>query len=131
MLGNKPAAATVPVGDLPAARAFYENVLGLSSIQELGDEATGGVLYKSGDSVLLVYQSEYAGTNKGTAATWAVGGDFDAIVEDLRQKGVTFEHYDDLAGTTRDGDIHTFDGMKAVWFKDPSGNILNVGDVPM
>ena len=114
-----------------AARAFYENVLGLSSIQELGDEATGAVLYKSGDSVLLVYQSEYAGTNKGTAATWAVGGDFDAIVEDLRQKGVTFEQYDNLPGTTREGDIHTFDGMRAVWFKDPDGNILNVGDIPM
>jgi catechol 2,3-dioxygenase-like lactoylglutathione lyase family enzyme len=131
MLGNKPAAATLPVGDLKAARDFYENVLGLSPIQELGDETSGGVLYKSGDSVLLVYQSEYAGSNQGTAATWAVGAEFDAVVEDLRQKGVTFEHYDDLPGTTRDGDIHTFDGMKAVWFKDPTGNILNVGDVPM
>jgi catechol 2,3-dioxygenase-like lactoylglutathione lyase family enzyme len=130
MLGNKPAAATLPVSDMQAARDFYENVLGLSSIQEMGEQADG-VLYKSGESVLLVYQSEYAGTNKGTAATWAAGGDFDAVVDDLRQKGVTFEHYDDLPGTTRDGDIHTFDGMRAVWFKDPSGNILNVGDVPM
>jgi catechol 2,3-dioxygenase-like lactoylglutathione lyase family enzyme len=131
MLGSKPAAATLPVADLQAARDFYENVLGLTQIQEMGEGESGGVLYKSGESVLLVYQSEYAGTNKGTAATWAVGGDFDAVVEDLRQKGVTFEHYDDLAGTTRDGDIHTFDGMRAVWFKDPAGNILNVGDVPM
>jgi catechol 2,3-dioxygenase-like lactoylglutathione lyase family enzyme len=131
MLGNKPAAATLPVGDLKAARDFYENVIGLSSIQEMGDDTTGGVLYKSGDAVLLVYQSEYAGTNKGTAATWAVGSDFDAIVEDLGQKGVTFEQYDDLPGTTRDGDIHSFEGMRAVWFKDPSGNILNVGDMPM
>jgi catechol 2,3-dioxygenase-like lactoylglutathione lyase family enzyme len=131
MLGNKPAAATLPVGDLKAARDFYENTLGLSPIQELGDETGGGVLYKSGDSVLLVYQSEYAGTNQGTAATWAVGDEFDSIVDALRQKGVTFEQYDNLPGTTRQGDIHTFDGMKAVWFKDPDGNILNVGDVPM
>jgi catechol 2,3-dioxygenase-like lactoylglutathione lyase family enzyme len=131
MLGNTPAAATLPVGDLRAARDFYENVLGLTPVQEMGAEATGAVLYKSGDAVVLVYQSEYAGTNKGTAATWAAGGDFDAIVDDLRQKGVTFEHYDDLEGTTRDGDIHSFEGMRAVWFKDPSGNVLNVGDVPM
>jgi catechol 2,3-dioxygenase-like lactoylglutathione lyase family enzyme len=130
MLGNKSAAATLPVGDMGAARNFYENVLGLSPIQELGEDSDG-VLYKSGDSVLLVYQSEYAGTNKGTAATWAVGGDFDSVVDALREKGVTFEHYDDLAGTTRDGDVHTFDGVRAVWFKDPSGNILNVGDMPM
>jgi catechol 2,3-dioxygenase-like lactoylglutathione lyase family enzyme len=132
MLGNKPAAATLPVGDMGSARDFYENVLGLTPIQEMGEDGSGGVLYKSGDSVLLVYQSEYAGTNKGTAATWAVGGDFDGVVDALRQKGVTFEHYDDLPDTTREGDIHTFGGeMRAVWFKDPAGNILNVGDVPM
>jgi catechol 2,3-dioxygenase-like lactoylglutathione lyase family enzyme len=131
MLGSKPAAATLPVGDLQAARDFYENVLGLATMQEMGEGEGGAVLYKSGETVVLVYQSEYAGTNKGTAASWAVGGDFDSVVEELRQKGVTFEHYDDLAGTTRDGDVHTFDGGRAVWFKDPSGNILNVCDIPM
>jgi len=131
MLGNSPAAATLPVSDLQAAREFYENVLGLTPMQEMGEEAPGAVLYKSGESVVLVYESEYAGTNKGTAATWAAGGDFDAIVERLREKGVTFEHYDDLPGTTRDGDIHNFGEMRAVWFKDPAGNILNVGDIPM
>ena len=131
MLGNSPAAATLPVNDLRAAREFYENVLGLTPMQEMGEEEPGAVLYKSGESVLLVYESEYAGTTQGTAATWAAGGDFDAIVERLREKGVTFEHYDDLPGTTRDGDIHSFGEMRAVWFKDPAGNILNVGDIPM
>jgi catechol 2,3-dioxygenase-like lactoylglutathione lyase family enzyme len=131
MLGNSPAAATLPVSDLQAAREFYENVLGLTPMQEMGEDEPGAVLYKSGESVVLVYESEYAGTNKGTAATWAAGGDFDAIVERLREKGVTFEHYDDLPGTTRDGDVHTLGEMRAVWFKDPAGNVLNVGDVPM
>ena len=131
MLGNKPAAATLPVKDLQAAREFYENVLGLTPIQEMGEGEAGAVLYKSGDSVILVYESEYAGTNQGTAATWAAGGDFEAVVEGLRQKGVAFEHYDNLPGTNRDGDIHTFGDMRAVWFKDPAGNILNVGDAPM
>lgn len=131
MLGNSPAAATLPVSDLQAAREFYENVLGLTPMQEMGEDEPGAVLYKSGESVVLVYESEYAGTNKGTAATWAAGGDFDAIVERLREKGVTFEHYDDLPGTSRDGDIHSFGEMRAVWFKDPAGNILNVGDIPM
>jgi catechol 2,3-dioxygenase-like lactoylglutathione lyase family enzyme len=127
MLGDKPAAATLPVSDIQRARDYYENTLGLTPVQEMGD----AILYGAGNSVLLVYQSQYAGTNQATAATWAVGGDFDAIVDGLRQKGVTFEQYDNLPGTTRDGDVHTFDGMKAVWFKDPDGNILNVGDVPM
>jgi len=131
MLGDKPVAATLPVGDLQAARDFYENVLGLKPVQEMGEDTPGAVLYRSGDAVVLVYESEYAGTNQGTAATWAVGGDFDTIVEQLQQKGVTFEHYDNLPGTTRDGDIHRFGEMRAVWFKDPAGNVLNVGDVPM
>ena len=34
--------------------------------------------------------------NQATAASWAVGDDFDSIVQDLRTKGVNFEHYDDL-----------------------------------
>jgi catechol 2,3-dioxygenase-like lactoylglutathione lyase family enzyme len=127
MLGNKPAAATLPVSDMQRARDFYENTLGLSPVQEMED----GILYGAGNSVVLVYTSQYAGTNQATAATWAVGTDFDAIVDGLRQKGVTFEQYDNLPGTTRDGDIHTFDGLRAVWFKDPDGNILNVGDMPM
>jgi catechol 2,3-dioxygenase-like lactoylglutathione lyase family enzyme len=130
MLGDRPAAASLPVSDLQAAREFYENVLGLTPMEELG-EGAGAVLYKSGDSVVFVYESEYAGTNQGSAATWAAGDEFDAIVEGLREKNVTFEHYDNLPGTTRDGDIHNFGNTRAVWFKDPAGNILNVGDVPM
>jgi hypothetical protein len=83
------------------------------------------MLYKSGNSMVLVYPSEFAGTNKATAASWAVGDDFDAIVEDLRAKGVTFEKYD-LPDTTREGDVHILGEFKAVWLKDPDGNILNL-----
>ena len=125
MLGNKPAAATLPVRNMQAAREFYENTLGLAPMQTMDP---GAVLYRSGESAVLVYESQYAGTNQGTAASWAVGDEFDAIVEDLRQKGVTFERYDDLEGTTREGDVHSFGDLKSVWFKDPDGNILNVGN---
>ncbi len=102
MLGGKDAAATIAVSDLQRARDFYENTLGLASVQE----QPGGIVYKSGNSAVLVYPSEYAGTNKATAASWAVGDDFDAIVEELRSKGVSFEHYDDLPDTKREGDMH-------------------------
>ncbi len=122
MLGNKDAAATLAVRDLPRARDFYENTLGLTPI----DEPPGGVLYRSGSSVVLVYPSEFAGTNQATAASWAVGDDFDMVVEDLSSKGVAFEHYDDLPETTREGDVHIAGDLKAVWFKDPDGNILNL-----
>jgi catechol 2,3-dioxygenase-like lactoylglutathione lyase family enzyme len=126
MLGNKDAGATLAVSDIDRARDFYENTLGLTAIQE----DPGGVLYKSGNSIVLVYPSEFAGTNKATAASWAVGDDFDAVVQELKAKGTTFEHYD-LPDTTREGDIHKTGDFRAVWFKDPDGNILNVVSVAM
>jgi len=122
MLGGKDAAATLAVSDLQRARDFYENTLGLEAVQE----PPGAILYRSGNSVVLVYPSEYAGTNKATAASWAVGDDFDSIVTALKEKGVAFEHYDDLPETTREGDVHLMGDFKAVWFKDPDGNILNL-----
>jgi catechol 2,3-dioxygenase-like lactoylglutathione lyase family enzyme len=122
MLGNKDAAATLAVSDLQRAREFYENTLGLTPVQE----PPGAVIYRSGNAVVLVYASEYAGTNQATAASWAVGDDFDAIVEKVRAKGVSFEHYDDLPDTTREGDVHIAADFKSVWFKDPDGNILNL-----
>jgi catechol 2,3-dioxygenase-like lactoylglutathione lyase family enzyme len=127
MVGGKDAAATIAVSDLQRARDFYENTLGLAAVQE----DPGGILYKSGNSVVLVYPSEYAGTNQATAASWALGDDFDAIVDALRSRGVSFEHYDDLPDTTREGDVHIAGDLKAVWLKDPDGNILNFIDQSM
>ena len=126
MLGERPAVATIAVSDMKRARDFYEGVLGLTATQDLG----GAVVYGSGASAVFVYQSEFAGTNKATSATWAVGDEFDDVVQALRDNGVTFEHYDNLPDTSRDGDVHSFadTGMRAVWFKDPDGNILNVGN---
>jgi catechol 2,3-dioxygenase-like lactoylglutathione lyase family enzyme len=127
MLGTKDAAATLAVSDLERARDFYENTLGLTALEDI----PGAILYKTGNSVVLVYPSEYAGTNRATAASWAVGEDFDAIVQDLKAKGVTFEHYDDLPDTTREGDVHMMGDFKGVWFKDPDGNILSLGNMSM
>ena len=122
MLGNKKAVANVAVKDLDVAKDFYKNTLGLTPVHEQEKEL---VVFRSGTSEINVYRSDYAGTNKATAASWAVGDDFDAIVEDLRAKGVTFEQYD-LPDTTREGDVHILGEFKAVWLKDPDGNILNL-----
>jgi catechol 2,3-dioxygenase-like lactoylglutathione lyase family enzyme len=130
MLGTKDAAATLAVKDINAARDFYENTLGLTQV-EGGPSDPSAVLYRSGSSTVLVYQSGYAGTNQATAASWAVGDELDAIVQSLKEKGVTFEHYDDLPGTTREGDVHVMGELKAVWFKDPDGNILNLANQSM
>lgn len=121
MLGDAKVQPMLPVKDLGSAQKFYEQTLGLKKEGEMPGEA---VTYRSGDTTLVVYRSEFAGTNKGTAALWEVD-DFDGTVKDLKSKGVTFEHYD-LPGMTRKGDVHEGGPMKVAWFKDPGGNILSV-----
>ncbi len=121
MLGDSKVQPMLPVKDLPKARKFYEETLGLKKVGEMGDEA---VSFRSGGTTLVVYRSEFAGTNKGTAALWEVE-DVDKTVKELKDKGVKFEHYD-LPGLTRKGDVHLGGPMKVAWFKDPGGNILSV-----
>jgi catechol 2,3-dioxygenase-like lactoylglutathione lyase family enzyme len=118
MLGNSTVMATVAVKDLDAAKKYYQETLGLTPVHEEGEEA---VLYKAGNAQLSVYRSEYAGSNKATAAMWNVD-DIEGVVRALEAKGVTFEHYD-FPGMTRTGAIHAAGGMKVAWFKDPDGNI--------
>ncbi|HEX7185459.1 MAG TPA: VOC family protein [Thermoanaerobaculia bacterium] len=120
MLGNKDAIATAAVKDIETAKRFYEDKLGLKPVHTEGE---GVITYKTGGSSLLVYESQFAGTNKATSVTWGVGDDFDAIVESLRSRGVSFEHYDGLPEVTREGDIHRAGDLKLAWFKDPDGNI--------
>jgi catechol 2,3-dioxygenase-like lactoylglutathione lyase family enzyme len=119
VLGNTDAIATIPVRNITAARKFYEGTLGLKQTPS-GEPGVLG--YKSGKASVLVYESQYAGTNKATAVTWEVQ-DLEGIIRDLKAKGVGFEHYD-LPGTTRKGDVHGTGKTKAAWFKDPDGNIL-------
>jgi len=122
MFENIDAIATLAVRDLPSARRFYEQTLGLTPVDAQGDEV---IVYRCGRSALNVYRSQFAGTNKATAVTFNVGGGIDALVTSLRAKGVTFEHYD-MPGLTRQGDLHVCGGMKVAWFKDPDGNIINL-----
>jgi catechol 2,3-dioxygenase-like lactoylglutathione lyase family enzyme len=124
MLGNKDLVATIAVKDLETARKFYEGTLGLAPIDAEREEV---IVFKSGRSTLNVYRSQYAGTNQATAVTWLVGGEMEAVVRALKAKGVVFEHYD-FPYMKREGDIHVAGGMKAAWFKDPDGNILNIID---
>ena len=122
MLGEKDAIATIAVKDMERAALFYEGILGFERRHTMGPSATA---YKSGHASLFVYESEFAGTNKATAATWNVGDDLEAIVDDLRRKGVVFEHYH-LPDTKVEGDIHVSGDVRVAWFKDPDGNILSI-----
>src|SRR6185436_1519300 len=101
MLRDTDAVATLAVKDLNAAARFYEGTLGLSRAGGEGDEV---IVYESGDTVINVYRSSFAGTNKATALTWSVD-DVEDVVRTLKAKGVTFEHYD-LPDTSLEGDVH-------------------------
>lgn len=120
MLKDADVMPTIAVKDLAAARRFYEGKLGLQA----ADSGEPGVLaLRSGSSMLMVYESQYAGTNQATAATWTVGKEIESIVKDLKARGVSFEHYE-MPDTRLEGDIHVSGDMKVAWFKDPDGNIL-------
>ncbi|MGH9458725.1 MAG: VOC family protein [Thermoanaerobaculia bacterium] len=120
-LKDSDAMATIAVKDLKAAKKFYEETLGLTPS---GNEETGVANFRSGRSTVIVYQSQYAGTNQATAATWQVP-DVEAVVAALKSKGVKFEHYD-LPGLTRKGDLHVAGNFRGAWLKDPDGNILHI-----
>jgi len=125
MLGNANVEPMLPVKDMKSAERFYGETLGL---RKLHGEMETAVTYRSGSGTLCVYRSEFAGTNKGTAAMWQVD-DVDLTVRELKGKGVAFEHYD-LPGLTLDGDIHRAGRFAVAWFKDPAGNILSVQNRP-
>jgi hypothetical protein len=122
MLTENDAMATIAVRNMAAARNFYEGKL---HFKRSGGNEQGVATYKSGNSTVVVYESQYAGTNKATSATWSVGEELETVVHSLKAAGVEFEHYD-LPGAHREGDIHVFGNFKAAWFKDPDGNILHV-----
>jgi catechol 2,3-dioxygenase-like lactoylglutathione lyase family enzyme len=123
MLNTEKAYPTVAVKDMEVARKFYEGPLGL---QEVSNEGPDFVAYRTKDSMLFVYKSDFAGTNEATAVTWIVA-DVEKAVEDLKARGVAFEHYD-LPDTTRRGDVHVAGRTKVAWFKDPDGNIHSIAE---
>ena len=119
MLQSYPMYAYIPARDLPRARQFYEQRIGLVPKQEIN----GGVVYEfAGATACFLYPTPNAGTSQASQAFWAVD-DVDALIERLKARGVTFENYDmpgerSPAGAVIDG------GAKAAWFKDSEGNIM-------
>jgi catechol 2,3-dioxygenase-like lactoylglutathione lyase family enzyme len=125
MLADYPPVPTLAVTDLERARAFYEGTLGF---RPQGD-AVEGVMYEAGNETFLVYPSAYAGTNKATAMSFSVPTDrFEAEVAALREKGITFQTFE-MQGLEWSDGVAMAGTMRAVWFADPDGNILNVETV--
>jgi catechol 2,3-dioxygenase-like lactoylglutathione lyase family enzyme len=114
--------ATIPVTDLDRARAWYAERLGLEPEQEF----PGGALrYVVGEhSAFLLFLTDAAGTSEHQVAAWFVD-DLDAVVAELRGRGVTFEEYDQPELETVAGIARTPAGRGA-WFRDSEGNLLTL-----
>lgn len=124
MLNEINSAAIVAVKDMARGKDFYGRVLGLEEIS--GDDYVAE--FKTGNTVVVVYMSDTAGTNKANAVVWGVGDRIESIVADLASRGVVFEHYPEM-GMDYAGGIHSAGDFKAVWFKDPDGNILHLNSM--
>ena len=119
MLKDAPIVPYIPAADIPRARRFYEDKVGLVP----REEAAGGVVYEcGGGSWTFLYQSAGAGTSQASQAFWQVE-DIDTEVAELKSRGVVFEHYDQPGLKTVNG-IADFGDSKGAWFKDTEGNIL-------
>lgn len=118
------AVATLPAQNIERAKAFYRDTLGFAVAQEDQD---GSVRFAVGETMLMVYPSQFAGTNQATAAGLGVD-DVSAVVAELRGKGVRFEDYDLGEIKTVDGIVTMPDGSRGAWFKDPEGNIIGIFD---
>jgi catechol 2,3-dioxygenase-like lactoylglutathione lyase family enzyme len=120
-LRDSEAVATIAVKDLDTAAKFYRDILGLEPV---GPDQSGTRSFRSGKSTVLVYQSQFARTNKATAATWVVDH-IEDVARELKSKGAKFERYD-FPGVKHEGDIHVTGAHKVFWITDPDGNILSV-----
>ncbi len=129
MLENSPMFPVLPASDIDRAKTWYREKLGLEPMFEDPDQGMAG--YMHAGSMMLLYTSEFAGTNLATAAGF-VSEDFDADVAAMRARGVVFEDLEFPDGTaTVDGIAEAPDGTgKSAWFQDSEGNILAISTPP-
>lgn len=107
------------VDDIPKAKAFYSEVLGL----EVSEQNGMLLLRIAAGNDILVYPKEDHAPASFTILNFPVD-DIDAAVDWLVQRGVQFERYDDF--DLDDRGIFRGGGPDIAWFKDPAGNILSV-----
>ena len=110
------------VNDIPRAKQFYGETLGLNVTEENGML----VLHLAGGGTVLVYPKENHEPATFTILNFPVP-DVEATVDQLTQAGVPFEHYEGDLQTDQKG-IMRGEGPTIAWFKDPAGNILSVLD---
>ena len=79
-------------------------------------------LHLGGGALVIAYPKENHEPATFTILDFPVE-DVERAVEELKAKGVDFEHYE---GMTDEKGISRGQGPPIAWFKDPAGNILSV-----
>ena len=115
-------AAIVPAADMDRAKAFYMGTLGLEGSERYPD---GSVRFELSGTTMILYPSEFAGTNQATTAGFRTS-DIAADVAAFRSKGVEFHDLDYGEYSTVDGIMEMPGGGKAAWFTDPEGNVIGI-----
>jgi catechol 2,3-dioxygenase-like lactoylglutathione lyase family enzyme len=118
MFENSIAMATLPASDIERARRFWHDVFGLDPVRQ----DVGGDFYVIGGVGVLVYESQFAGTNKATAFS-IMSDDLDRDMTALRVKGVMFHEYD-LPDIKTENGVVDMEGERGAWFDDSEGNII-------
>jgi catechol 2,3-dioxygenase-like lactoylglutathione lyase family enzyme len=123
-------AARLPAQDLKRARAFYADKLGLTPVEE----RPGGLRYRCGNGWFSLFQSSGRPSGTHTQMAWEVDN-LEAVVAELRRRGVVFEEYDLPGLKTVNGIAEVAGnypsrggvGERAAWFRDSEGNVLGIG----
>jgi len=123
MLKDSKAFSGFSVDDIPKAKKFYAETLGLEV-----SEAHGLLTLRlAGGNSVLVYPKPNHVPATFTVLNFPVK-DVDRAVDELKKRGVRFEIYDLPNLKTDDKGIMRGNGPTIAWFKDPAGNILSVID---
>jgi predicted enzyme related to lactoylglutathione lyase len=122
MLTNSQAFSGFSVDDVPRAKKFYAETLGLQ-VEEEDDILT---LHLAGGTTVIAYPKG----DQHTPASFTILNfpvpDVEAAVRDLTARGVTFERYEGTPTETDEDGIFRGGGPLIAWFTDPAGNTLCV-----
>jgi predicted enzyme related to lactoylglutathione lyase len=108
------------VNDIPKAKQFYSQTLGLNVTEENGMLT----LHLAGGNNVLIYPKPNHTPATYTMLNFPVS-DIDKAVDDLTARGVKFEHYDGMEADAK-GIVRGNGGPPIAWFTDPAGNIISV-----
>lgn len=124
MFDNLMSTAVLPAADLNRAKQWWHDVLGRDPVY--ADDEGGNLFFEIGGTVVLVYETSFAGTAQNTVFNLATD-DLDRDTTALRTHGVVFHDYDLPGLKTVDG-IADLGGERTAWFSDSEGNIFAIGE---